>query len=185
MFVYYWLTILQLLGFLHKLLNCKHSFQIIQSNQYVWILIMNSHPMHLMTIALQMELILNILSHIFINKMVWHNHLSKRLQMIVRTFGCAVYVPIYTFKEVSKIGLQRRLGIYVSFNSPSMIWYIKPLTGDLFTACFADYHFNETMFPQLGVKETIFMGEVKFFGMWVHCRIWTLILINVRMKYEK
>ena len=46
--------------------------------------------------------------------------------------------------------LQRRLGIYVGYDSPSMIKYLEPLTGDVFTARFADCHFNETNFPTLG-----------------------------------
>ena len=48
------------------------------------------------------------------------------------------------------MGPQRRLGIYVGFNSPSIIRFLEPTTGDLFTARFADCHFNETMFPSIG-----------------------------------
>jgi hypothetical protein len=48
------------------------------------------------------------------------------------------------------MGPQRRLGIYVGFDSPSIIRYLEPLTGDVFTARFADCHFNETVFPPLG-----------------------------------
>ncbi|XP_021737563.1 uncharacterized protein LOC110704092 [Chenopodium quinoa] len=48
------------------------------------------------------------------------------------------------------MGPQRRLGIYVGFESPSIIKYLEPLTDDLFTARFADCHFNETVFPALG-----------------------------------
>ena len=46
--------------------------------------------------------------------------------------------------------LQRRLGIYVGFESSSIIRYLEPLTSDVFTAQFADCHFNETNFPTLG-----------------------------------
>ena len=42
------------------------------------------------------------------------------------------------------------MGIYVSYDSPSIICYLEPLTGDLFTARFADCHFDETVFPSLG-----------------------------------
>ncbi|KAL0556350.1 hypothetical protein IC582_004863 [Cucumis melo] len=42
------------------------------------------------------------------------------------------------------MGPQRRLGIYVEFESPSIIRYREPLMGDVFTARFADCHFNET-----------------------------------------
>ena len=45
---------------------------------------------------------------------------------------------------------QRRLGIYVGYESPFIIKYLEPLTGDLFMARFADYHFDESIFPTLG-----------------------------------
>ena len=48
------------------------------------------------------------------------------------------------------MGPQRRLEIYVGYDSPSIIKYLEPLTGDVFTARFADCHFNETNFPTLG-----------------------------------
>ncbi|KAL4026480.1 hypothetical protein IC575_014911 [Cucumis melo] len=67
----------------------------------------------------------------------------------LRIFGCAVYVPISP-PQHTKMGPQRRLGIYVGFESPSIIRYLEPLTGDVFTARFADCHFNETNFPTLG-----------------------------------
>ena len=49
---------------------------------------------------------------------------------------------------------QRRLKIYIGFESPSIIKYLEPLTGDSFTTRFTDCHFDETMFPALG-------GEIK------------------------
>jgi hypothetical protein len=36
------------------------------------------------------------------------------------------------------MGPHRKLGIYVGFQSPSILRYLEPLTGDLFTAWFAD-----------------------------------------------
>ncbi|XP_056694866.1 uncharacterized protein [Spinacia oleracea] len=45
----------------------------------------------------------------------------------LRTFGCAVYVPIAP-PQRSKMGPQRRLGIYVGFDSPSIIKYLEPTT---------------------------------------------------------
>ncbi|KAM1442603.1 hypothetical protein ACFX1T_010164 [Malus domestica] len=47
------------------------------------------------------------------------------------------------------MGPQRRMGIYVGYDSPSIIRYLEPLTGDLFTARFADCRFYETVFPSL------------------------------------
>ena len=67
----------------------------------------------------------------------------------IRTFGCAVYTPIAP-PQRTKMGPQRRMGIYVGYESPSIIKYLEPSTGDLFTARFADCHFDELSFPTLG-----------------------------------
>ncbi|XP_073120754.1 uncharacterized protein [Henckelia pumila] len=67
----------------------------------------------------------------------------------IRIFGCTVYVPISP-PQRTKMGPQRRLGIYVGYDSPSIIKYLEPTTGDIFTAQFADCHFDETKFPTLG-----------------------------------
>ncbi|GJZ63406.1 disease resistance CC-NBS-LRR class family protein [Tanacetum coccineum] len=64
-------------------------------------------------------------------------------------FGYAVYVPIALPQRI-KMGPQRRLGIYVGYETSSIIRYIEPLIGDLFTACFVDCHFDEAVFPELG-----------------------------------
>ncbi|CAL8996920.1 unnamed protein product, partial [Prunus brigantina] len=53
------------------------------------------------------------------------------------------------------MGPQRRLGIYVGFDSPSIIRYLEPLTGDIFRARFADCHFDETIFPLLGEEKSV------------------------------
>ena len=66
----------------------------------------------------------------------------------LRIFGCVVYVPI-TPPQCSKLGPQHRLGIYVGFNSSSIIRYLEPFTSDVFTVCFADCHFDENVFPPL------------------------------------
>ena len=67
----------------------------------------------------------------------------------VIVFGCAVYVPISP-PQRTKMDPQRRLKIYVGYESPSIIKYLEPTTGDLFTARFADCHFDESNFPTLG-----------------------------------
>ena len=67
----------------------------------------------------------------------------------LRTFGCAVYVPI-TPPLRTKMGPQRRMGIYVGDDAPTIIRYLEPMTGELFTARFADCHFDETSFPPVG-----------------------------------
>ena len=71
-----------------------------------------------------------------------------------RVFGCAVYVPISPTHR-PKLGPQRRLGIYVDFQSASIINYIEPLTGKVFTARFVDCHFDENLFLPLGGDRTI------------------------------
>jgi hypothetical protein len=48
------------------------------------------------------------------------------------------------------MGPHRKLEIYVGYSSPSIIKYLEPLTGDLFTTQFADSIFNEDHFPVLG-----------------------------------
>ncbi|KAL8157913.1 hypothetical protein AgCh_002571 [Apium graveolens] len=65
-----------------------------------------------------------------------------------RIFGCVVYVPIAPPQRL-KMGPQRRMGIYVGFDSPSIIRYLEPLTGDVFTIRYANYHFDESIFPTL------------------------------------
>ena len=85
-------------------------------------------------------------------------HSSSTLQLFfgkepdisyLRIFGCAVYVPIATPKH-TKMGPQRRLGIYIGYESPSIIKCLEPSTGDIFTARFVDYHFDESNFPTTG-----------------------------------
>ena len=51
--------------------------------------------------------------------------------------------------QKTKMGPQRRLGIYVGYNSSSIIRYLECLTDDLFIAKFADCHFDEKNFPSM------------------------------------
>jgi transposase InsO family protein len=71
-----------------------------------------------------------------------------------RKFGCAVYIPISPPQQTA-MGPHRKIGIYVGYQSPSIIKYLEPLTGDLFTTWFADSIFNEEHFPSLG-------GELRY-----------------------
>ena len=80
----------------------------------------------------------------------------------LRSFGYTVYVPIAPINR-TKIGPQRRLGIYVGLDSPSIIRYLEPLTGDLFTARFADCHFNERNFSLFGKGKTSPEEKREFF----------------------
>ena len=69
-------------------------------------------------------------------------------------FGCVVYVP-FAPTHRTKLGPQPRLGIYVGFESSSIINYIEPLTSEVFTARFADCHFNEDVFLPLEGEKPI------------------------------
>jgi hypothetical protein len=71
----------------------------------------------------------------------------------MRKFGCVVYIPISPPQRTS-MGPHRKLGIYVGYESPSIIKYLEPLTGDLFTARYADCIFDEDNFPALGETST-------------------------------
>ena len=51
------------------------------------------------------------------------------------------------------MGPQRRSGIYIGFDSPSIIKYLEPLARDVFRARFEDCHFDEVNFPSLGGDE--------------------------------
>ena len=62
----------------------------------------------------------------------------------------------------TKMGPQRRLGIYVGYESPSIIKYLEPSTGDLFTARLADCHFNESVFPTLGGENKQLEKEISW-----------------------
>lgn len=70
----------------------------------------------------------------------------------IRVFGCAVYVPVPSPKR-TKLGLQRSLAIYIGYDSKSIIRYLEPGTGMMFTARFVDCVFDETVFPTLGGGE--------------------------------
>lgn len=59
------------------------------------------------------------------------------------------------------------MGIYVGYESPFIVKYLEPITWDLFTARFADYHFDESKFPVLGgvnkkLKKEISWNELLF-----------------------
>ena len=103
----------------------------------------------------------------------------------LKIFGCAVYVPISP-PQRTKMGPQRRLGVYIGFDSPSIIKYLEPKTGDLFTARFADCQFDETVFPALGGDKTKFEKEKQeICGMQYPCLIMILVQINVNLKFKR
>ena len=48
------------------------------------------------------------------------------------------------------MGLRRRLEIYVVYDSPSIIKYLKLMIGDVFITCFVYCYFDESIFLTLG-----------------------------------
>ena len=67
----------------------------------------------------------------------------------LRIFCCVVYVPIAP-PQRTKMGPQKRLGVDVGYDSPSIIRYLEPQTSDVFTTHFANYQFSEAFFLALG-----------------------------------
>ena len=70
----------------------------------------------------------------------------------LRIFGSAVYVPLPPSKR-SKLGATRMLGIYIGFQSASIIRYLDPATGESFVAHISRCKFDESIFPKLGVDK--------------------------------
>ena len=72
----------------------------------------------------------------------------------LRIFGCTINVP-FAPTQRTKMGSQRRLGISVGFDYPSIIRYLAPLTSDVLIAHFVDCHFNESVFSPLGGEKFV------------------------------
>ena len=69
-----------------------------------------------------------------------------------RVFGCQVWVPTVEPKRIT-INHHRVEGIYVGFDSPSIIRYLNPETGVLHKARFQNCKFDETVFPSVIVSK--------------------------------
>jgi hypothetical protein len=63
------------------------------------------------------------------------------------------------------MGPHRKLGIYVGYKSPSIIKYLEPAIGDLFTAQYADCFFDEDHFPTLRETTNTTKNASKSIGM--------------------
>ena len=50
----------------------------------------------------------------------------------------------------TSMGPHRKLGIYVGYETPSIIKYLEPITGDLHMTQYTDCVFDEDHFPALG-----------------------------------
>jgi hypothetical protein len=77
----------------------------------------------------------------------------------LKTFGCAIYVPIAP-PQRSKMRPQRRMGIYVGYDSPTIVKYLEPTMGDLFKDRYADCHFDESNYPTLGGDNNRLVKEI-------------------------
>ena len=105
--------------------------------------------------------IIHVAALVCIQPTTYHEYSSS--QLVIRKqpnifhlqiFGCAIYILI-TPTQCTKMGPQWKLGIYVSFDSPSIISYLESLIDDIFTARFANCHFNESVFPSLRREKPI------------------------------
>ena len=66
----------------------------------------------------------------------------------IRVFGCQAWIPLPDPLK-HKMGRYRQEGVYVGFDSPSIIRYLDPTTRNLYKARFANCRFIETNFPPL------------------------------------
>jgi hypothetical protein len=64
--------------------------------------------------------------------------INHKIFCIFAFFCCAVYVPIAP-PQRTKMAPQHRLEIYIGFDFPSTIRYLKTLTGDIFKALFESF----------------------------------------------
>jgi hypothetical protein len=69
-----------------------------------------------------------------------------------RIFGCRVWVPVAKPQQKT-IGRHRQEGIYVGFDSPSIIRYVSPSNGVLHKARFQNCQFDESHFPPLASSQ--------------------------------
>ena len=67
----------------------------------------------------------------------------------MRIFGCAIYVFISPPQRTS-MGPQRKLGIYIDYESPSILKYLEHITGDQFIAQYVECIFDEDHFLEFG-----------------------------------
>lgn len=76
----------------------------------------------------------------------------------LKTFGFLILVPILGPKR-TKMGPQRREGIFIGFDSPSIVRYLDPSTANLFKARYLDCQFREDIFPTLNDANTKYIDQ--------------------------
>jgi hypothetical protein len=77
------------------------------------------------------------------------------------------------------------MGIYVRYQSPSILKYLEPLTGDLFTARFANCIFNEYYFLTLGEILNLSLMARKLIGMTSSSYPLTHVQMRLNFKIRK
>ena len=77
-----------------------------------------------------------------------------------------------------KLGLQHRLGIYVGYDSPSIIRHLELLTRDVFTIRFASCYFNESIW-------LLKMSQKKLIGMHHGYMHMILAPVSVNLKFKR
>jgi hypothetical protein len=90
--------------------------------------------------------ILHIASLVRIRSSVYHKYSPLQLVFGISpnifhlwTFSYTVYVPITPLQR-TKMGPQRKMWVYVGFDSLYIIRFFEPLINDVFKACFEHYH---------------------------------------------
>ena len=91
-------------------------------------------------------ILINLIEIYLVSRIFAEMDITLKLCIVMET---SIYSLLLLFLGKNK-SWNKWLGIYVGFQSSSIITYVEPLTGEVFTARFADCHFNENVFPPLG-----------------------------------
>jgi hypothetical protein len=83
------------------------------------------------------------------------------------------------------MGPHRRMEIYVGYQSPSILKYLEPLTGDLFMGHIADCIFNEDHFLTLDEIINLSVIAGKLIGMTSSSYPLTHIQKRLNFKFRK
>ena len=85
-----------------------------------------------------------------LNANSWQVLLARRIPNVshLKIFGCRVWARRLELQRKT-IAAQREEGIYVGFDSPSILRYIIPSTSVLLRARFQSCIFEETVFPRI------------------------------------
>ncbi|KAM1795005.1 hypothetical protein ACFX11_035414 [Malus domestica] len=82
------------------------------------------------------------------------------------------------------MGPQQNMGIYVRYDSLSIIRYLEPLTEYLFTAYFTDCHFYEIVFSSLGRDKNVNVHDERRELLWTTPTLSHLDLYTTQSETE-